>query len=324
MDNTYLDLTTADPGDVDPALLTALLAAVEHRPETSVAARCTQLWSRSIKAHTQAAALDLALACVDLTTLEGIDTAGRVDALVHKALHPDADDPTCPAVAAVCVHPDLVPATAAAIADRSATERLHLAAVATGFPAGRTTTDVKRAEVATAIAAGADEIDIVIDRGAFLAGDHHTVYAQIRDAADACHRAGARLKTILETGELGSLDDVARAAALACWAGSDFVKTSTGKIPVGATPASTYVLLRTVAIHAERTSRLVGVKAAGGVRSAKDAVRYLVMVADVAGAAWLDPHWFRFGASALTNDLVAQRAHQRLGRYLGPDHFTIG
>jgi deoxyribose-phosphate aldolase len=222
------------------------------------------------------------------------------------------------------VHPDLVEAAAASIAAREASDRLHLAAVATGFPAGRMDPDLKLEEVTRTLSAGADEVDIVIDRAAFLTGRYHTVYTQIRHAADACHHAGARLKTILETGELGSLDDVARAAALACWAGSDFVKTSTGKISTGATPESTYVLLRTVAIHAERTGQVVGVKASGGVRSAKDAVRYLVMVADVAGATWLDPHWFRFGASALANDLVAQRAHQRLGRYLGPDHFTAG
>lgn len=321
MSKILAELRTADPSSVDPGLLSTLLRAVEPVDEVTVAQRTAQLWSRSIKGGSQAAALDLAVRCVDLTTLEGSDTPGRVRALVSKALHPDHNDPGCPPVAAVCVHPDLVATAARAIPNGS---RLEVAAVATGFPTGRTSTEVKLAEVTAACAAGADEVDIVIDRGAFLAGNYSKVFTEIRAAADVCHSNGARLKAILETGELGSLDAVARAAALACWAGSDFIKTSTGKISEGATPASAYVLVRTAVRFAEATGVQVGVKAAGGIRSAKDAVRYLVMLAECGATSWLDPHWWRFGASSLLNDLVAQRAHLGGGRYLGPDHFTLG
>jgi deoxyribose-phosphate aldolase len=318
------ELRSADPASVDATLLADLLAAVEPVDEVTVAQRTAQLWSRSIKGPSQADALDLAVRCVDLTTLEGTDTDGRISALVAKAVHPDPTDPSCPSAAAVCVHPDLVASARAAVAAHPAAGRLEVAAVATGFPMGRTSTSVKVSEVAAAVAAGADEVDIVIDRAALLAGDVHTVFSEVRAAADICHGGDARLKTILETGELGSLDMVARAAALACWAGSDFIKTSTGKISEGATPATSYVLVRTAVRFAQLTGVQVGVKAAGGIRSAKDAVRYLVMVNECGASEWLDPHWWRFGASSLLNDLVAQRAHLSHGRYFGPDHFTIG
>jgi deoxyribose-phosphate aldolase len=317
----YTELGAANPDDVEPALLDALVADVERYEDTSVAQRCASLWSRSIKGSSQLDALELAIRCVDLTTLEGIDTPGRVDALCAKAVTVDPNDTTCPRPAAVCVYPDLAGVARGAL-DRAGASDVAVAAVATGFPSGRTSLDVKLAEIRAAVDAGATEIDIVIDRGALLAGDHHGVYREIRAAKDAC--GDAHLKTILETGELGTLDKVSVAAHLACWAGSDFVKTSTGKIGEGATPATAYVLTRTVVDHAQRTGRLVGVKAAGGIRSAKDAVRYLVMVDDVAGRSWLTPQRWRFGASTLLNDLVAQRAHLHGGRYLGADHFTIG
>ena len=263
-------------------------------------------------------ALDRAIAMIDLTTLEGQDTAGKVRALCAKARRPDPSDPTTPAVAAVCVYPDLV-ATAVAGLQGSG---VHTASVATAFPSGRASVRTKLADVADALDAGADEIDMVIDRGAFLSGREIDVFDEIVAVKGICG-ARARLKVILETGELATLDNVRRASWLALLAGGDFIKTSTGKVTPAATPTVALVMLQAVRDFAAATGELRGVKLAGGIRSAKDAIRYLVLVHEVADERWLDPALFRFGASSLLNDLLMQRATQRTGAYSGPQYFTV-
>jgi len=280
-------------------------------------ARAAMLASRSIKTTAKQWALDTAISMIDLTTLEGQDTPGKVRALCAKARRPDPADPTAPAVAAVCVYPDL----ARVAADELKGTGIHVASVATAFPSGRTSLDVKLADVKYAVAAGADEVDMVIDRGAFLAGRYLQVFDEITAVKDAC--GTAHLKVILETGELVTLDNVRRASWLAMLAGADFIKTSTGKIAPAATLPVTLVMLEAVRDFRETHGRQVGVKPAGGIRTAKDAVRYLVLVNETAGEDWLDPAWFRFGASSLLNDLLMQRTKLTTGRYSGSDYFTL-
>jgi deoxyribose-phosphate aldolase len=280
-------------------------------------ARAATLATRSIKTSAKAWALDRAVAMVDLTTLEGQDTPGKVRALCAKGRRPDPSDPTVPSVAAICVYPDLVGVAAEALEGSG----VHIAAVATAFPSGRSSLEVKLADTRDAVAAGADEIDMVIDRGAFLAGRYGHVFEEIVAVREAC--GDAHLKVILETGELVTYDNVRRASWLAMLAGADFIKTSTGKISPAATLPVTLVMLEAVRDFHQRTGRRVGVKAAGGIRSAKDAIRYLVMVNETAGEEWLDPELFRFGASSLLNDLLMQRQKLATGRYAGPDYFTL-
>jgi deoxyribose-phosphate aldolase len=281
-------------------------------------ARAATLASRSIKTTAKQWALDMAISMIDLTTLEGQDTPGKVRALCAKAKRPDPADPTAPKVAAVCVYPDL----AHVAAEELKGSGIHVASVATAFPSGRTSLDVKLADVRYAIAAGADEVDMVIDRGAFLAGHYQEVYDEIAAVREACAGA-AHLKVILETGELVTLDNVRRASWLAMLAGADFIKTSTGKVTPAATLPVTLVMLEAVRDFRETHGRQIGVKPAGGIRTAKDAIRYLVLVNETAGEDWLDPAWFRFGASSLLNDLLMQRTKMATGRYSGPDYFTI-
>jgi deoxyribose-phosphate aldolase len=285
--------------------------------QVGVEARAATLATRSIKTTAKAFALDLAIRMVDLTTLEGQDTPGKVRALCAKGRRPDPTDPSCPPVAAICVYGDLVPTAAEALAGSS----IHIAAVATAFPSGRAPLDVKLADTKAAVAAGADEIDMVIDRGAFLAGRYLDVHDDIVATRQAC--GDAHLKVILETGELATYDNVRRASWLAMLAGADFIKTSTGKVSPAATLPVTLVMLEAVRDFRRQTDRQVGVKAAGGIRVAKDAVRYLVVVNEVAGDDWLSPDWFRFGASSLLNDLLMQRQKLTTGRYAGPDYFTL-
>ncbi len=285
--------------------------------QVGVEARAATLATRSIKTTAKAFALDLAIGMVDLTTLEGQDTPGKVRALCAKGRRPDPTDPSCPPVAAICVYGDLVPTAVDALAGSS----IHIAAVATAFPSGRAPLDVKLADTKAAVAAGADEIDMVIDRGAFLAGRYLDVYDEI--AATRQASGDAHLKVILETGELATYDNVRRASWLAMLAGGDFIKTSTGKVSPAATLPGTLVMLEAVRDFRNQTGRQVGVKAAGGIRAAKDAVRYLVVVNEVAGDDWLSPDWFRFGASSLLNDLLMQRQKLTTGRYAGPDYFTL-
>lgn len=286
--------------------------------EVGAQARAARLFARSIKRESKLWALDQAIGMVDLTTLEGQDTPGRIRSLCAKARRPDPGDRTVPPVAAVCVYPDLVPVAVAALAG----SRVRVASVATAFPSGRATLATRLADVADALDAGAQEVDMVIDRGAFLAGRLAEVHDGIVAVKERC--AGrAHLKVILETGELSTLDNVRQAAWLALHAGADFVKTSTGKVQPAATPPVALVLLETVRDFADATGELRGVKLAGGIRQAKDAVRYLVMVNEVAGPDWLSPELFRFGASALLNDLLMQRAKERSGDYHGRDYVTL-
>ena len=284
--------------------------------------RAAGLGTRSIKTTAKAFAIDLAIAMVDLTTLEGQDTPGKVRALSAKAVHPDPSDPSCPSVAAVCVYSDLVATAKQALGSSG----VHVASVATAFPSGRAAMDVKLADTRHAVEAGADEVDMVIDRGAFLAGHYRTVFEEIVAVGAACVRPDgtrAHLKVILETGELQTYDNVRRVSWLAMMAGADFIKTSTGKVQPAATPPVTMVMLEAVRDFLEQTGQMVGVKPAGGIRTSKDAIKYLVMVNEVAGQAWLDPRWFRFGASTLLNDLLMQRTKLATGRYSGPDYFTL-
>jgi deoxyribose-phosphate aldolase len=305
----------ADMGGSDAGLRQVLhgLPAVD---QVGVQERVAALATRSIKKDAKLQALDLAVAMVDLTTLEGADTPGKVRAMCAKARQPDLTEPAAPPVAAVCVYGDLVPVAREAVAGST----VAVAAVATAFPSGRASLSVKLADVRDAVSAGADEIDMVIDRGAFLAGRYGQVYAEIVAVREAC--GDAHLKVILETGELATPDNVARASWLAMMAGADFIKTSTGKVAPASTPAVALVMLAAVRDFELATGRPVGVKVAGGIRTAKDAIRYLVLVNEIAGPAWLTPRLFRIGASTLLNDLLMQRSKQRTGAYAGPDYFT--
>jgi deoxyribose-phosphate aldolase len=280
-------------------------------------ARIASLGTRSIKKDAKLFALDLAIRCVDLTTLEGADTPGKVRALCAKARRPDPDDASVPAVAAVCVYPDLIPT----VVDALRGSGVKAASVATAFPSGRASLDVKLADVKDAVAAGADEIDMVIDRGAFLSGRYQLVFDEIVATKLAC--GDAHLKVILETGELATLDNARRASWLAMLAGADFIKTSTGKVQPASTLPTALVMLEAVRDFALAGGRQVGVKTAGGIRTTKDAVKYLVVVRETAGDDWLSPDLYRLGASSLLNDLLMQRRKQQTGAYSGPDYFTM-
>ena len=316
LDPAFEDVTRSE------ASLRRFLHGLPGVDQVGAEARAAGLATRSIKTSAKAFALDLAIRMVDLTTLEGQDTPGKVRALASKAMRPDPADPTCPATAAVCVYPDMV-----GIAKQTlGTSGVHVAAVATAFPSGRAALDIKLADTRDAVDAGADEIDMVIDRGAFLAGRYQHVYDEIVAVREACRRENgesAHLKVIFETGELQTYDNVRRASWLAMMAGAHFIKTSTGKIQPAATLPVTLVMLQAVRDYREATGQMVGVKPAGGIRTAKDAIKYLVMVNEVAGQDWLDPDWFRFGASTLLNDLLMQRTKMTTGRYSGPDYFTL-
>ena len=296
--------------------LRSILASLSGVDAVGAEARAARLATRSIKRTTKRAALDLAISMVDLTTLEGADTPGRVSSLCAKAWRSDASDPSTPSAAAVCVYPDLV----AHARERLAGSSVKVAAVATAFPSGRASLAVKLADVRDALDAGADEIDMVIDRGAFLSGRLGQVFDEVVAVKALC--GDAHLKVILEAGELVTYDNVRRASWLAMLGGADFIKTSTGKVGVSATPTVALVMLEAARDFAESTGRLVGVKVAGGIRRAKDALRYLVIVNETAGSAWLTPDLFRFGASSLLNDLLLQRLAQRRGVYVRPDEFS--
>jgi deoxyribose-phosphate aldolase len=307
----------------DDAALRRFLHGLPGVDKVGADARVAGLATRSIKTTAKAWALELAIRCVDLTTLEGADTAGRVRSLAAKARRPDPTDPTAPPVAAVCVYPDLVAPAVEALAGSS----VAVASVATAFPSGRASLATKLVDVSEAVAAGAGEVDMVIDRGAFLAGRYGQVYDEI--VAVRAELAGrAHLKVILETGELSTLDNVRRASWLALLAGADFIKTSTGKVSPAATPPVALVMLQAVRdLAATETAAgpdaaRRGVKLAGGIRTAKEAIRYLVMVNEVAGEEWLDPALFRFGASSLLDDLLRQRQRQRDGAYSGSRYVT--
>ncbi|ANH36684.1 Deoxyribose-phosphate aldolase [Nocardioides dokdonensis FR1436] len=305
------DVTRSD------ASLRRFLHGLPGVDQVGAEARAASLGTRSIKTTAKEQAIDLAIRMVDLTTLEGQDTPGKVRALASKAMRPDPADPTCPAAAAVCVYGDLVGVAKETLGSSG----VRVAAVATAFPSGRASRAVKLADTRDAVAAGADEIDMVIDRGAFLSGRYLEVYEEIVAVKEAC--GPAHLKVIFETGELQTYDNVRRASWLAMMAGGHFIKTSTGKTQPAATLPVTMIMLEAVRDYREATGQMVGVKPAGGIRTTKDAIKYLVTVNEVAGPDWLDPDWFRFGASTLLNDLLMQRTKMRTGRYSGPDYFTL-
>jgi deoxyribose-phosphate aldolase len=296
------------------------LVPVEFRvpPVDAVAleTRAAELATRSIKKRAKVQGLELCIAMMDLTTLEGMDSPGKVRQLCQKAMRPAPATADALACAAVCVYPDLVAVAVEALRGSP----VAVAAVATGFPSGRTDRATKLREVELAVAAGASEIDMVIDRGAFLAGRYGQVYAEICDVKAAC--GPAHLKVILETGELRTYDNVRRAGRIALLAGADFVKTSTGKVSPASTMPVVLLLLEAVRDHYLETGRMVGVKAAGGIRTSKDALRYLVLVAETCGDLWLVPQRFRFGASSLLNDVLMQLAKERTGRYQRPTDFS--
>ena len=301
----------------DDATLRRFLHGLAGVDEVGAQARAASLFTRSIKTTAKAWAIDMAIRMVDLTTLEGADTPGKIRSLCAKAMRPDPGDASVPPVAAVCVYPDLVGIAVEALRGSP----VAVASVATAFPSGRASLATKLSDVREGVAAGAGEIDMVIDRGAFLAGRYLQVFDEIVAVKAAC--GSAHLKVILETGELVTLDNVRRASWLALLAGGDFVKTSTGKVSPAATPPVALVMLQAVRDFAAATGDVRGVKLAGGIRSSKDAVRYLVMVNEVAGDRWLGPDLFRFGASSLLNDLLLQRHKLATGAYDGADYVSV-
>ena len=301
----------------DESSLRRFLHGLPGVDQVGVEQRAAGLGTRSIKKASKLHAIDLAISMVDLTTLEGADTHGKVRGLAAKAKRPDPERPDVPRVAAVCVYPDMVKTAA----DELEGTGVNIASVATAFPSGRSTMDIKLADTRFAVEQGATEVDMVIDRGAFLSGRYGQVFEEIVKIKAAC--GDAHLKVILETGELVTYDNVRRASWLALLAGGDFIKTSTGKVQPAATLPVTHVMLQAVRDWKDQTGELRGVKPAGGIRSTKDAIKYLVAVHEVAGPEWLDPHLFRFGASTLLNDLLMQRRTQLDGHYSGPDYVTV-
>jgi deoxyribose-phosphate aldolase len=285
--------------------------------QVAVEERAATLAKRSIKRESKLWALDLAVRMMDLTTLEGADTPGKVAALCSKAARPDPVDRTVPPVAAVCVYPNLVPVAK----ERLEGSGVKVASVATGFPSGQYPTELKVADVRSAVELGADEIDMVIDRGAFLSGRYAKVYDEIVRVKEACGET--HLKVILETGELGTYDNVRRASLLAMAAGADFIKTSTGKISPAATLPVSLVMLEAIRDVHDETGRKIGFKPAGGIRVAKQAVQHLVLVHETLGPDWLTPDLHRFGVSSLLNDVLMQIRKERTGAYQSPDYFTI-
>jgi len=300
-----------------PGPLGSVLGRVTAVDQVGVEQRVDSLKGRSIKKASKLWALDLAIRMMDLTTLEGKDTPGKIRALCAKAMRPQPGDPTIPSVAAICLYPSLI----AEAKDALKGSTVKVASVATAFPSGQTFRDIKVSEVQAAVAAGADEVDMVIDRGAFLSGDYGTVFDEIVDVRAACGEA--HLKVILETGELETYDNVRRASILAMAAGADFIKTSTGKVMPASTLPVTLVMLEAIRDFEKATGRQVGMKPAGGIRTAKEAVQYLVVLYETLGPRWMTPDFFRFGASSLLNDVLMQIEKERTGRYQGPDHFTL-
>lgn len=292
------------------------LSRVPRVDQVGIEERTARFCARSIKNESKLQALKMVLSMIDLTTLEGQDTPGKVRQLCQKALHLNALRPELPTVAAVCVYPTMVGVAKQAVAGSN----LHIASVATAFPSGMSSRQIKLEETRMAVAAGADEIDMVISRGAFLQGDYRYVFDEIKAIKAAC--GDAHLKVILETGELGTLDQVRRASVLAMYAGADFIKTSTGKIQPAATMPVTLVMLQAIRDYYYDTGRMVGMKPAGGISKAKLAIQYLIMLRETLGNAWLTPTWFRFGASSLANDVLMQIEKQCSGVYQSADYFS--
>jgi len=308
------DLAAATGSD---AALRRFLFGLPGVDQVGADARAAALATRSIKASTKRQMIDLAISMIDLTTLEGADTPGKVHDLCVKAKHPDPTDPSAPHTAAVCVYGDMVPHAVKALDGAP----ISIAAVATAFPSGRASLDVKILDTRDAVANGAHEIDMVIDRGAFLSGRYMQVFEEIQAIKQACDNA--HLKVILETGELTTYDNVRRASWLAMLAGADFIKTSTGKIQPAATAPVVLVMLEAVRDWHDVTGKHIGMKPAGGIRNTKDALKMLVLVNEITGEDWLKPQLFRIGASTLLNDLLMQRQRMRDGGYSGPSYVTV-
>ena len=304
------------PDRITNASLASFVRSVPSVDEVGAVERAASLVTRSIKRESKAEALRLAVRLMDLTTLEGMDTPGKVVQMSAKAVRPDPTDDSIPSVAAVCVYPAMVPYARQAVEGTS----VKVASVATYFPSGQVDIDQKIAEVSAVVAAGADEVDMVIDRGAFLSGDYFRVFDDIVRVKQAC--GDAHLKVILETGELQTLDNVRRASVLAMAAGADFIKTSTGKVSPAATLPVFLVMLEAIRDFRAATGVKVGIKPAGGIRTAKDAIRYLVVLNETLGGEWMDPEWFRIGASSLLNDVLMQIRWLETGRYQSGDYFT--
>jgi deoxyribose-phosphate aldolase len=284
--------------------------------QVGVEERCARFQTRSIKDATKTAGLKLAMSMIDLTTLEGKDSEGKVRQLCYKAMHPHDAFPGIPQVAAVCVYPTMVKIARHALKGSD----IHVASVATAFPSGLAPLSVKLEDTRFAVDEGADEIDMVISRGKFLQGEFNFVFDEIAAIKEACGKA--HLKVILETGELSTLDNVRKASDLAILAGADFIKTSTGKIQPAATMPVTLVMLEAIRDHYYATGKMIGMKPAGGIANSKLALHYLVMVKETLGAAWLHPDWFRFGASKLANDIVMQLVKQETGVYQSLNYFS--
>ncbi len=308
-------------GVTDEQSLLRFLETLPGVDQVGLEARVAELGTRSIKKASKSFAIDLAIAMVDLTTLEGADTEGKVRSLCNKAHRPDPSDPTVPHVGAICVYNDMVKVAREHL-DLIGGSEIPVAAVSTAFPSGRASREVKLQDTRDAIEAGAGEIDMVIDRGAFLSGRYLEVFDEIVAIKSECGEK-AHLKVILETGELITYDNVRRASYLAMLAGADFIKTSTGKVTPAATPPVVALMLQAVRDFYDRTGLRIGVKPAGGIRTTKDAIKQLVLVNEIAGSAWLDPKYFRIGASALLNDLLMQRMKQRDGYYQSSDYVSI-
>lgn len=307
--------------DNSEASLKKFLKTLAPVDAVGASARVEELATRSIKTSSKNWAIDLAIRMVDLTTLEGADTPGKVKALCAKGVYPDPTDLSIPSVGAICVYNDMVRVAREAL-DNGGGKNIPVAAVTTAFPSGRASIEVKIQDTKDAIANGASEIDMVIDRGAFLAGNLGLVFDQIKAIKELCGK-DVHLKVILETGELVTLDNVRRASYLAMLAGGDFIKTSTGKVAPAATAPVVYVMLEAVRDFYKMTGVRIGVKPAGGIRNTKDAMKQLVLVNEIAGPEWLDPSLFRIGASALLNDLLMQRMKMRAGYYASPNYVTL-
>jgi len=285
--------------------------------KVGVEERVARIQTKSIKGESKVQGLKMALNMIDLTTLEGKDTPGKVKQMCYKAQHLHDVYPDCPTVAAVCVYPSMVRIAREALGDAA----IKVASVSTAFPSGQAPREVKLADTKFAVEEGADEIDMVISRGKFLAGEYNFVFDEIAAIKEAC--GSARLKVILETGELATLDNVRRASEIAMHAGADFIKTSTGKIQPAATMQVTYVMLMAIRDFYEKTGIMIGMKPAGGISTSKLALHNLLMVKETVGDAWLTNEWFRFGASSLANDVLMQLMKSRTGVYQSPDYFSI-
>lgn len=307
--------------DGSESSLRSFLKTLSPVDQVGAEARAAMLSTRSIKTSSKLWAIDTAITMIDLTTLEGADTPGKVAALCTKAVRPDPTDSSVPHVGAVCVYNDMVKVAREHL-DNNGGKEIPVAAVSTAFPSGRASLEVKKQDTEDAIANGATEIDMVIDRGAFLAGNLGKVFTEIVCIKEICGDR-AHLKVILETGELVTYDNVRRASFLAMAAGADFIKTSTGKVSPAATPPVVLVMLEAVRDYFQMTGKKIGVKPAGGIRTTKDAIKQLVLVNETAGPDWLDPNLFRIGASALLNDLLMQRMKMKNGQYSGRNYVTL-